>query len=113
AARDSDSGPRARRQPALRRPPTGRPGDPVPNLPRARMTRYGLLTPGSHRSAGSLDDAAFVRAMLQVEVAWARALARVGAIDGAVAAWVGQVAEGLEVDVHALAAQAEAVGNPV
>jgi 3-carboxy-cis,cis-muconate cycloisomerase len=32
------------------------------------------VLPGSHRAAGLVDDAALVRAMLQVEVAWARVL---------------------------------------
>lgn len=32
------------------------------------------MLPGSHRAAGLLDDAALVRAMLEVEVAWARVL---------------------------------------
>jgi 3-carboxy-cis,cis-muconate cycloisomerase len=32
------------------------------------------VLPGSHRAAGLLDDAALVRAMLRVEVAWARVL---------------------------------------
>lgn len=77
------------------------------------MTRYGLLTPGSHRVAGALDDAALVGTMLQVEVAWARALARVGAFDGQVARAVAKAAEELDVDLLALAAEAENAGNPV
>ncbi len=77
------------------------------------MTRYGLLTPGSHRVAGALDDAAMVGAMLQVEVAWTRALARVGAVDGEHARAVAKAAEDLDVDLPALAAEAEDAGNPV
>ncbi|MFD4639874.1 lyase family protein [Lentzea sp. NPDC058436] len=33
-----------------------------------------IVLPGSHRAAGLVDDAALVRAMLEVEVAWARVL---------------------------------------
>ncbi|USX53095.1 lyase family protein [Lentzea sp. HUAS12] len=33
-----------------------------------------IVLPGSHRAAGLLDDTALVRAMLEVEVAWARVL---------------------------------------
>jgi 3-carboxy-cis,cis-muconate cycloisomerase len=39
----------------------------------------GLLEPGVHRAHGVADDAALVSAMLQVEVAWMRALADGGA----------------------------------
>jgi 3-carboxy-cis,cis-muconate cycloisomerase len=77
------------------------------------MTHHALLTPGSHRSAGSLDDAAFLGAMVQVEVAWVRALARVGAVDGDLAGQVAKVARDWEVDMAALAAESEAAGNPV
>lgn len=77
------------------------------------MTGYSLLTPGSHRSAGALEDAALVGAMLQVEVAWLRALARVGAVDGDLAGQVAKVTQDWEVDMAALAAESEAAGNAV
>lgn len=77
------------------------------------MSRYALLTPGAHRTAGALDDGAFAAAMLQVEVAWVRALARVGAVDGELASRVAQVAEEWDVDVAALGAASEATGNAV
>jgi 3-carboxy-cis,cis-muconate cycloisomerase len=77
------------------------------------MTHHALLTPGSHRSAGSLDDAAFVGAMLQVEVAWVRALARVGAVDGDLVGQVAKAAADWEPDLAALAAESEAAGNAV
>ena len=44
------------------------------------MTPDGLLSPGSHRAAGSVDDAALVDAMLHVEVAWLRAFVSKGAL---------------------------------
>ncbi|PZF85614.1 adenylosuccinate lyase [Jiangella anatolica] len=55
----------------------------------------GLLVPGALRADGLLDDAALVRAMLSVEVAWTRALHETGgataaqaeAVAGAVAGW--------------------------
>nr|BAE45073.1 beta-carboxy-cis,cis-muconate cycloisomerase [Terrabacter sp. DBF63] len=77
------------------------------------MTGYSLLTPGSHRSAGALEDAALVGAMLQVEVAWLRALARVGAVDSDLAGQVAKVTQDWEVDMAALAAESEAAGNAV
>lgn len=77
------------------------------------MSRYALLTPGAHRTGGALDDGAFAAAMLQVEVAWVRALARVGAVDGELASRVAQVAEEWDVDVAALGAASEATGNAV
>jgi 3-carboxy-cis,cis-muconate cycloisomerase len=54
-----------------------------------------LLRPGSHRADGVADDAALVRAMLRVEVAWLQALAdgkaatedQVEAVSLAVAGW--------------------------
>lgn len=77
------------------------------------MTRDGLLTPGSHRAAGGLDDAALVGAMLQVEVAWLRALAVVGAVNSEHADRVAAVAADLQVDLVQLAADSEAAGNAV
>lgn len=77
------------------------------------MTRHTLLTPGSHRTAGALDDAALVGAMLQVEVAWVRALARIGGVDGDLAGQVAKVAQDWEVDLAALSAESEAAGNAV
>lgn len=77
------------------------------------MTRHALLSPGSHRAGGSLDDAAFVGAMLQVEVAWVRALARIGAVDGELAAQVSRTTQDWDIDLGALAIETEAAGNPV
>ncbi|SDO31058.1 lyase family protein [Lentzea jiangxiensis] len=57
------------------------------------------MLPGSHRAAGLVDDTALVRAMLQVEVAWARVLGTPISVDG----WV-PVLDPVEV---------EAAGNPV
>lgn len=73
----------------------------------------GLLEPGGHRVAGLVDDAALVAEMLQVEVAWLRALGSVGAVDEADADRLEEVAAGLDVDLVALAESTEAAGNPV
>lgn len=77
------------------------------------MTRDGLLSPGSHRAAGALDDGALVGAMLQVEAAWLRALAAVGAVEPEYAARVAAVAANWQVDLVQLAADSEAAGNAV
>ncbi|SER16397.1 3-carboxy-cis,cis-muconate cycloisomerase [Lentzea xinjiangensis] len=57
------------------------------------------MLPGSHRAAGLLDDAALVRAMLEVEIAWARVLGSEVSLDG----WVPSLDP----------AEVEAAGNPV
>lgn len=77
------------------------------------MSCHALLTPGSHRTGGGLDDAAFLGAMLQVEVAWVRALARIGAVDGELAAKVARTTQDWDVDMATLAIETEAAGNPV
>ncbi len=74
---------------------------------------YGLLAPGVHRAAGALDDAALVSVMLQVEVAWLRALAAVGAVDAEDVDAVETAADAWQVDLAALGADTEAAGNPV
>ena len=77
------------------------------------MTRDGLLSPGSHRAAGCVDDVALVGVLLQVEVAWVRALAAVGAVDPEHAERVAAVAADWEADVVRLADDSEAAGNAV
>lgn len=72
-----------------------------------------LLSPGMHRSAGVADDDALVAAPLRVEVAWVRALGEVGVADDEDAEAVSQAAARWQVDLRALAAATEAVGNPV
>ena len=72
-----------------------------------------LLTPGSHRAEGTVDDTALVAAMLRVEAAWVRALATVGALDKDAAEAVARVASEWQVDLAALATGTEAAGNPV
>jgi 3-carboxy-cis,cis-muconate cycloisomerase len=73
----------------------------------------GLLTPGTHRAAGAFDDAALVRTMVQVEVAWLRALASVGALDAEEVAAVEKAVGAWSPDLAALGAATEAAGNPV
>jgi 3-carboxy-cis,cis-muconate cycloisomerase len=73
----------------------------------------GLLAPGSHRAAGVVDDGALVAAMLEVEVAWLRALGWVGAVDDGDADRLEEVVARLDVDLADLTEQAEAAGNPV
>jgi 3-carboxy-cis,cis-muconate cycloisomerase len=72
-----------------------------------------LLVPGSHRAAGCVDDAALVAAMLQVEVAWLRALAEVGALDVEHADRVASVTSDWRVDLAMLSGATEASGNVV
>lgn len=60
----------------------------------------GLFSPGLHGTAGVADDVALVAAMLQVEVAWLRALAAVRAAD-----W--------RVDLASLSRQTETAGTPL
>lgn len=74
---------------------------------------HGLLTPGVHRTAGAVDDAALVGAMLRVEVAWLRALACVGAAHEEDADALEEAARGWRVDLVELGAETEAAGNPV
>jgi 3-carboxy-cis,cis-muconate cycloisomerase len=74
---------------------------------------HGLLSPGAHRTADAVGDAALVGAMLQVEVAWLRALASVGAVDTEDADALDETARGWHVDLEKLAAESEAAGNPV
>jgi 3-carboxy-cis,cis-muconate cycloisomerase len=74
---------------------------------------HGLLAPGVNRAAGALDDAALVSVMLQVEVAWLRALAAVGAVDAEDVDAVETAADAWRVDLAALGAATEAAGNSV
>ena len=73
----------------------------------------GLLEPGSHRAGSLVDDRALLTAMVRVETAWLRALAAAGAIDAADATRAAAAIGAADVDVTALAAEAEAAGNPV
>src|SRR5690349_18938756 len=77
------------------------------------MTHDGLLSPGAHRAAGTVDDEALVGALLRVEVAWLRALAAVGAVDTEHADRVTDVAASWQVDLVRLAEDSEAAGNAV
>lgn len=75
----------------------------------------GLLTPvwaGSLAEAAT-GDSALVRAMLDAEVALARALVEVGLAPPQVADAIGRVAADLTLDPRALALAARASGNPV
>ncbi len=74
------------------------------------MADHGLLRPGDGPDA---DDDALVRAMLAVEVAWAGALADVGAVTPAQAEAVAAVVDDWMPDVTALARESEGAGNPV
>lgn len=74
---------------------------------------HGLLTPGAHRAAGRVDDAALVSAMVRVEVAWLHALAEVSAVERADAHAVADAVAEVRIDVPGLSAAAESAGNPV
>ena len=73
----------------------------------------GLLDPGRVRAGGITDDAAVVAAMLQVEAAWAKALAAAGATTPERAEAVVAAATSLTPDIVALATEAESIGNAV
>ena len=74
----------------------------------------GLLTPGSPRTDGLVDDAALLAAMVRVEVAWLRALATDGGNDADVLAKLADdLASGPPLDVREIADRTEAAGNPV
>ncbi|MFC5993423.1 3-carboxy-cis,cis-muconate cycloisomerase [Pseudonocardia hispaniensis] len=68
---------------------------------------------GVDRVSARLDDAAWIRALLAVEVALAHAAAAHGLVPGADAARVEQAAAGLDVDPVALGGAAVEGGNPV
>ncbi|WP_116950953.1 lyase family protein [Jiangella endophytica] len=70
-----------------------------------------LLVPGAHRARGLLDDAALVRAMLSVEVAWSRALSETGGATAAQAAAVERAAAGWSPLLDP--GDVEDAGNPV
>jgi len=70
-----------------------------------------LLWPGDHRAGDHLSDAAVVRAALRVEGAWLAALVAAGVAPATAGVDVGRAVGA--VDLDALAAAAEAGGNPV
>lgn len=70
-----------------------------------------LFWPGAHRAADLFDDRALVAAMLAVEQAWLDALVDRGVAPADAAADLGALAH--DVDVDALAVDAERGGNPV
>ena len=76
------------------------------------MTLFDPLF-GSDRVAAQLTDDAWVRALLEVEVALARAAASCGVVSAGAAAQVEAVAADLVVDVDVLGLAAVEGGNPV
>lgn len=73
----------------------------------------GLLEPGAHRAAGLVDDAALLAALRAVEIAWLHALADSGVLDAGDAARTAERLATADLDVVALARDAEGAGNPV
>jgi 3-carboxy-cis,cis-muconate cycloisomerase len=75
----------------------------------------GLLSPGwvGSPAATWLDDDAWVRAMVDVEVALATAQARLGVIPATALGPIRAAADNLELDLAALADGVRATGNPV
>lgn len=70
-----------------------------------------LLWPGDHRAGALMSDAAFLRALVEVEQAWLRVLRGTGAAPGdLVDDLAGTVTDA---DLEQLAVDAEAGGNPV
>jgi 3-carboxy-cis,cis-muconate cycloisomerase len=78
------------------------------------MTDHGLLTPGSARTDGAVDDAALLDAMVRVEVAWLRALANAGAHDpDLLKTMAGELSGGARLDADEIGRETEGAGNPV
>jgi len=73
----------------------------------------GLLSPLTVRVERRVSDGALVAALVRAEVAFIRALARVGVAAPGTAAAVEAAASELEIDAPALATEAVADGNPV
>jgi 3-carboxy-cis,cis-muconate cycloisomerase len=75
----------------------------------------GLLSPGWAATPGAepLSDEAWVLAMLDVEVALARAQAELGVIPGRAAATIATAARAARLDLSALVAGVHATANPV
>jgi 3-carboxy-cis,cis-muconate cycloisomerase len=71
----------------------------------------GVLARGGARAA--VADQAWLAAMLEVEAALARALARAGVISADDASAIEQATRVVEIDINALGAEAAATGNPV
>ena len=74
---------------------------------------HGLLDPATARVRALTEDQAVLAAMLDVEVAWAQALAAVGAGPEGLADVVAKAAADLELDAVRLAHEGETGGNPV
>ncbi|HET9141506.1 3-carboxy-cis,cis-muconate cycloisomerase [Actinophytocola sp.] len=75
----------------------------------------GLLNPvwAGVEAAAGLGDAAWLAAMLEVEVALARAQARLGVVPAAAAATIASLAQAERFDLAALAVEARGAANPV
>ncbi|OLT45459.1 adenylosuccinate lyase [Saccharomonospora sp. CUA-673] len=73
----------------------------------------GLLEPGAHRGAELTDDAAVAEALRRVAIAWVRALAATGDLDGDEAERITRALTAARLDVDELARDAESSGNPV
>ena len=74
---------------------------------------HGLLSPGSSRAKGQVDDATLVATMVTVEVAWLRAVSTTDAAEAADVSALAERLTGWRPDLDALALRTEAAGNPV
>jgi 3-carboxy-cis,cis-muconate cycloisomerase len=77
------------------------------------LADHGLLDPTTSRVRALVDDEAVLAAMLDVEVAWAHALAAVAPVPAAFPAAVEKAVAGLAVSAAQLAQEGESGGNPV
>lgn len=81
------------------------------------MSDDGLLEPGTHRVAELTDDDAFLRCLVDVEIAWVRAQGNAGLVADSQVRAVSAVVEperwARAFDVRGIAARAEGGGNPV
>lgn len=71
----------------------------------------GLLEPGNFRATGVVSDAAVLRAMVEVEVAWLRVLASQGLVNRGDVNAVADASE--RANLGGIARAAEGAGNPV
>ena len=113
AERRDNAGCRARRaRPAVRHPSAGASGETVFLRYPGHRAMTDLFWPGDHRAGDLMTDSAFLAAMVHVETAWLAALVASGIAPAAAAKPTWPRWSSAD-DVEAIAAGAEADGNPV
>ncbi|WP_024285481.1 lyase family protein [Cellulomonas sp. KRMCY2] len=77
------------------------------------MSDHHLLEPGAGRTASSTDDAAVLRALLDVEAAWVRVQRTLGLVDDGMVQAVEEVCRTTPFDAASVAGRSEQGGSPV